>query len=776
MAEFIVTSGADVVDDGDQIFTLREAILAARETEGPDTIRFEAGVATVTLAAPGDGVPSNALEIVAGESVFIDGDANGDGLPDVTISGGDATAHFLVEEGASLSLTALRLVDGRVVFGGAFAAPGTPGADRGDASDGFQTSLSSGVRNFQPAANGVAGGTGGPGDDGAAAAGSILNFGELSLTRVFLDDNSAQGQPGGAGGAGGDGARGGDFPGKAPDRFNGEDGGNGGAGGTGGAAGDGGDGAGAVVNLGSLTLRDVAFGAGNVGAAGSGGAGGTGGVGGRGGNAEDGGDGTFGAAGDGGDGGNGGRGGDGGSGGDGGDAAHGVVNRGALSAETLVAALDPAASGPAPVSAGGGGARNSGGGAGTRGDAGGGFLGGGADGSNGSGGSLGSFGAAGSVGAAAPVLLNAGDGDAPGFVDTLVFAHAAVTTVREGDALRFSIGRLGSTATSFTVAWALTGLSASDLAGAPALSGAVSFTAGASDAQTLSFTVRDDGAFEATETATLTLTGVSFTSSTDEEIGLGTAAAVVAVLDAAAGTEGATEGPDRINGTAGPDVIASLGGNDTVKGFASDDDIVLGADDDIALGGSGDDTIEGGDGNDTIKSGAGDDSIEGGAGNDVILSGDGDDTILGGAGNDTIKPGRGNDVMDGGAGDDILVGFRGDEVLVGGAGNDTLLGNLDDDTITGGAGDDRLQGGPGFDVFVFDTAEWGDDRIVLDFLPQSDTLDFRGSGLALADLSITQAGDNVLIEAGDSSILVNSARFGALDVADFAGDVLLFDA
>ncbi|SEA63349.1 calcium-binding protein [Rubrimonas cliftonensis] len=237
---------------------------------------------------------------------------------------------------------------------------------------------------------------------------------------------------------------------------------------------------------------------------------------------------------------------------------------------------------------------------------------------------------------------------------------------------------------------------------------------------------------------------------------------------------GATEGPDRLTGTPGEDAIAALGGSDTVKGLDGADDIDLGAGDDIALSGGGNDTIRGGAGDDTIKSGAGDDLIDGGDGNDVILSGDGNDTILGGAGNDVIKPGRGDDQMDGGAGDDILVGFRGDEVLVGGAGNDTLLGNLDDDTITGGAGDDRMQGGPGRDVFVFDTPEWGHDRIVLDFLPQSDTLDFRGSGLALADLSITQAGDNVLIEAGDSSILINSARFGALDVADFAGDVLLF--
>ncbi|WP_175478895.1 calcium-binding protein [Rubrimonas cliftonensis] len=237
---------------------------------------------------------------------------------------------------------------------------------------------------------------------------------------------------------------------------------------------------------------------------------------------------------------------------------------------------------------------------------------------------------------------------------------------------------------------------------------------------------------------------------------------------------GATEGPDLLIGTPGPDTIDALGGNDTVRGLDSDDDIALGDGDDSVVSDAGNDTIRGGAGDDTIKSGDGDDLIDAGDGADIVLSGDGNDTILGGDGDDILKPGRGDDVMDGGAGDDILVGFRGDEVLVGGAGNDTLLGNLDDDTITGGAGDDRLQGGPGRDVFVFDTPEWGDDRIVLDFLPQSDTLDFRGSGLTLADLSITQAGGNVLIEAGDSSILVNSQRFGALDVADFAGDVLLF--
>ncbi len=240
-------------------------------------------------------------------------------------------------------------------------------------------------------------------------------------------------------------------------------------------------------------------------------------------------------------------------------------------------------------------------------------------------------------------------------------------------------------------------------------------------------------------------------------------------------TEGPTEGDDRISGTAGADTIDALGGNDTVKSFADDDEITLGSGNDVVLSGTGNDTVLGGAGNDTIKSGAGDDSIEGGDGNDVILSGNDDDIIFGGDGDDVIKPGRGDDRIDGGDGDDIVVGFRGDELLVGGEGDDTLLGNLGDDTIIGGAGNDRLQGGPGRDVFTFNDANWGDDRIVLDFLPQSDTLDFTGSGLTRADLTITSApGGNVLIEAGDSSIVINSARFGDLSGADFAGDVLLF--
>ncbi|SEA63328.1 choice-of-anchor L domain-containing protein [Rubrimonas cliftonensis] len=371
-------------------------------------------------------------------------------------------------------------------------------------------------------------------------------------------------------------------------------------------------------------------------------------------------------------------------------------------------------------------------------------------------------------GSASPEIFEAGGGDdtiAPGL------GLDVIATGLGADLIEGSLADLdGDTITDF--------FDSDTLAFLGALFGLANLTFTLAD-NTLSVDVDGDGQAEASITLEGDFEDATFSVNTADGSTFVTASGVANPFVGAPGsfetpTQTGTEGPDRLTGTPQEDVILALGGNDTVKGLADADAIDLGAGDDIVLSSGGNDTVLGGDGDDTIKSGAGDDSIDGGAGNDVILSGDGNDTILGGDGNDVIKPGRGNDVMDGGAGDDILVGFRGDEVLVGGAGNDTLLGNLDDDTITGGAGDDRLQGGPGRDVFVFDTPEWGDDRIVLDFLPQSDTLDFRGSGLALADLSITQVGDNVLIEAGDSSILVNSARFGALDVADFAGDVLLF--
>jgi|GEM_PF-1864822 len=236
-------------------------------------------------------------------------------------------------------------------------------------------------------------------------------------------------------------------------------------------------------------------------------------------------------------------------------------------------------------------------------------------------------------------------------------------------------------------------------------------------------------------------------------------------------TQTGSNADNRLTGSGAVDVIDSLGGRDIVKTFGGDDDIDLGSGNDVALSGIGDDIVRGGDGTDVIKTGPGADRIDGGDDMDVILSGTEDDIILGGGGDDVIKTGRGADQADGGAGDDTILGFRGDETLIGGAGDDLLAGNLDDDILFGGPGDDRLFGGPGRDAFLYPDAAFGNDRIVLDFRPGSDTIDFSGSGLTLSDLRINQVGEKVVIKVkGETdSIVVASDRFidalGPLTVA-----------
>jgi Ca2+-binding RTX toxin-like protein len=135
-------------------------------------------------------------------------------------------------------------------------------------------------------------------------------------------------------------------------------------------------------------------------------------------------------------------------------------------------------------------------------------------------------------------------------------------------------------------------------------------------------------------------------------------------------------------------------------------------------------------------------------GDDTLTGGDGDDAIFGGAGDDVILPGRGNDVAEAGDGNDVVRGFRGNERLDGGAGDDTLIGGLDDDTLIGGAGNDRLVGGIGRDVFLFDEAGFGADR-VLDFRLGADAIDFRGSGIGLDDLTLTVVGASTVVAVTD---------------------------
>jgi len=83
MATHIVTTTADVVDENDGVFSLREAIALANADTDADTITFAAGVGGGTI------VLSSELSIT--DDLTIDGDINDDNKADITISGNDAS-------------------------------------------------------------------------------------------------------------------------------------------------------------------------------------------------------------------------------------------------------------------------------------------------------------------------------------------------------------------------------------------------------------------------------------------------------------------------------------------------------------------------------------------------------------------------------------------------------------------------------------------------------------------------------------------------------------
>ncbi len=95
-----------------------------------------------------------------------------------------------------------------------------------------------------------------------------------------------------------------------------------------------------------------------------------------------------------------------------------------------------------------------------------------------------------------------------------------------------------------------------------------------------------------------------------------------------------TEEADRLRGTRGDDVIVAGAGRDHVRGGGGDDLICLGAGEDRAWGGHGGDRIVGG---------AGGDRVGGGPGRDRLLGRSGPDRLRGGRGRDRCVKGSGRD-------------------------------------------------------------------------------------------------------------------------------------
>lgn len=247
------------------------------------------------------------------------------------------------------------------------------------------------------------------------------------------------------------------------------------------------------------------------------------------------------------------------------------------------------------------------------------------------------------------------------------------------------------------------------------------------------------------------------------------------VLETPQPTEGDDKGATAIVGTAAADELFGLGGNDELFGLAGNDVLDGGTGDDVLVGGLGADRLLGGVGRDTASyqfatSGLRADLLypsknSGEAAGDTFSSienlvGSGfDDSLGGNNSNNTIYGGNGNDTISGAGDADTLYGEAGNDTLSGGAGNDRLEGGAGNDTLNGGAG--------GRDWFAFSAGGWGND-IIQDFEDGVDLIDFRGSGITFAQLSITQSGSGVLVSHADgSTILLNNLAVAQVTVSDF---------
>ena len=103
----------------------------------------------------------------------------------------------------------------------------------------------------------------------------------------------------------------------------------------------------------------------------------------------------------------------------------------------------------------------------------------------------------------------------------------------------------------------------------------------------------------------------------------------------------------------------------------------------------------------------------------------------------------------------------------GGSDNDTIDGGDGGDAIDGGAGNDLLTGGADDDMFVFATSH-GDDTIT-DFTDGEDLIDLRDitSITSFDDLTVAVSGNDVSIDTGEGTILLQNFSNDDLDADDF---------
>ena len=320
----------------------------------------------------------------------------------------------------------------------------------------------------------------------------------------------------------------------------------------------------------------------------------------------------------------------------------------------------------------------------------------------------------------------------------------------------------------------------------------------ASDSDTLSINISQDGSGESNGADTLTGTGgtdnfagldgddtyiISSGDGIQEEVGGGTDTVLVDVsytLGANVENLVLTGRALTGGGNTQDNVLTGNNNNNTLTGGAGNDRLDGGLGTDTLLGGTGDDTYVvdaldkitelAGEGTDTVQSnvawtlganlenlqltGTGAISGSGNSLNNALTGNNGFNTLSGGAGNDTLDGGLGNDTLNGGDGNDTLLGGLGNDILNGGLGNDTfqILRGQGTDTIT------DVEASANTDVLWFN-----------DVTISSDQLWFRQTG---ADLEVAVIGTTTKalvknwfggaanqieeIRAGDGKVLLNT--------------------
>ncbi|MEO1375775.1 MAG: DUF4114 domain-containing protein [Cyanobacteria bacterium J06635_10] len=176
-----------------------------------------------------------------------------------------------------------------------------------------------------------------------------------------------------------------------------------------------------------------------------------------------------------------------------------------------------------------------------------------------------------------------------------------------------------------------------------------------------------------------------------------------------------------------------------INGTVGNDELITVESNDELLGLEGNDLLD-------AVTGKGNNTLRGGAGNDELFAYS-EDKLFGDEGDDDLySDGKGKNLLDGGEGNDEIFPDL----------NDTVDGGLGDDVIFAGRGGNTFTGGSGKDVFWIANVEAPENpNVIADFNFIEETIRVDLAGIeSFDDLSITQQGDDAIINAGGSQIAI----------------------